>query len=855
MSKHVVFFGIDGAQWSRVEKLMKLGKISGFESFYRQEAYTGGENPKLKEQETKSGPGWSSLLTGTWAQDHGISFNNEAPVNPDTSSVFDRVRDALPDADIDMHVRWTDLANFYFKDEYTNVANSKKAGGPDKSHTELTISRIENGGSTFIFDQYLATDQIGHEHGSGPEYDKALIDAFAALLDVYSAIQKRMAAHPDEEWLLIAATDHGRDAKGKDHGGQTGSERQSFFLSNQPLVSSEKPVPVTSLVPTIMDFLDLEYDRTEMKARSLLKDDDPNDGTCQHEHAPVERTMSDPTRPLNGGAGDDVLRGGQGNDEINAGSGRDTVFGGAGDDVIHGNFGSDNIMGGSGRDTIYGDDSDDLIDGGDGDDILYGGDGDDTLQGGNGNDTLDGNGGEDRMKGGGGDDVYHITGSDSVREEQGEGIDTVHIAGNYRLRDNFENLVLEGKGKYKGEGNALDNKLIGNDADNVLSGLDGNDVLLGGKGNDTLNGGNGKDRLDGGEGKDILVGGDGDDTYVYTFEDEMRESDNGGFDTVIVSGNYTLQKNFEGLILGGTKDFSGTGNEVGNEISGNSGANLLKGLAGNDTLRGNAGDDILDGGDGDDTLYGGDGDDTLKGGAGKDTLKGGKGNDTYYFEEGDVMIEDPNGGIDTVHVSSNHVLNTNFENLILDGNGNFSGTGNSLANEIRGNGGNNILKGNAGNDRLFGAAGDDVIAGGDGDDWLDGGLGHDRLTGGSGKDSFVFGAAFQAASKTTKGASAATIASASDIVTDFTKGDDTIVLSRSCFSALNQGDSLSAKGFLLGNGKATSATRIIYDVKTGNLFYDADGSGTAHDKVLIATITTSGGNHPALAVSDFQLIA
>ena len=50
-------------------------------------------------------------------------------------------------------------------------------------------------------------------------------------------------------------------------------------------------------------------------------------------------------------------------------------------------------------------------------------------------------------------------------------------------------------GAVDGQGNALDNILIGNDADNALWGHDGNDSLYGYAGTDTLTGGTGTDTI------------------------------------------------------------------------------------------------------------------------------------------------------------------------------------------------------------------------------------------------------------------------------------------------------------------------------------------------------------------------
>ena len=57
---------------------------------------------------------------------------------------------------------------------------------------------------------------------------------------------------------------------------------------------------------------------------------------------------------------------------------------------------------------------------------------------------------------------------------------------------------------------------------------------------------------------------------------------------------------------------------------------------------------------------------------------------------------------------NSYTLGDNVENLTFIGAGDFSGTGNDLANTITGGGGNDTLDGGAGIDRLVGGAGDDT---------------------------------------------------------------------------------------------------------------------------------------------------
>jgi len=171
-------------------------------------------------------------------------------------------------------------------------------------------------------------------------------------------------------------------------------------------------------------------------------------------------------------------------------------------------------------------------------------------------------------------------------------------------------------------------------------------------------------------------------------------------DTQETATTTTLSAQVETLLLTGTDNINGTGNNNANTLTGNSGNNSLSGLGGNDTLTGNEGND------------------TLNGGSGNDSMVGGKGDDIYYVQSAsDTVTEDTKSGTDKV-VSAiiNSNLENNVENLTLNGNKPVNGTGNNLNNVIVGNAQNNTLTGLSGNDNLNGGVGTDTLVGGKGND-------------------------------------------------------------------------------------------------------------------------------------------
>lgn len=251
---------------------------------------------------------------------------------------------------------------------------------------------------------------------------------------------------------------------------------------------------------------------------------------------------------------------------------------------INGTENADSLTGGTGNDTLNGAGGNDTLVGGDGADSLNGGIGDDRLVGGLGNDM---------MSGGAGNDYYVVDSTrDNVTEVANEGNDTVESSVSFSLGSNVENLVLTGSANLNGTGNTLNNKLTGNAGSNLLSG---------GGGNDTLDGGSNVSGA-----VDTLAGGAGDDVYIVrSATDIVREYAGDGNDTVQTALQYTLGANVENLVLEGSANLNGTGNELANRITGNGGANVLLGQAGNDTILGGAGSDTIDGGTGNDVLTGG----------------------------------------------------------------------------------------------------------------------------------------------------------------------------------------------------------------------------------------------------------
>jgi Ca2+-binding RTX toxin-like protein len=132
------------------------------------------------------------------------------------------------------------------------------------------------------------------------------------------------------------------------------------------------------------------------------------------------------------------------------------------------------------------------------------------------------------------------------------------------------------------------------------------------------------------------------------------------------------------------------------------------------------------------------------------------------------------------------------------------------------------LYGGSGDDTIGGSPNSDFIVGGTDNDDLYGRLGNDTLTGGEGKDRFIF--------------STAPSKNNVDRITDFSHRDDSIVLFGDIFAkAGTVGKAIKKGAFWTGSKAHDKDDRIVYDKKSGALYYDPDGTGKAA-QVKFATL-------------------
>lgn len=577
---------------------------------------------------------------------------------------------------------------------------------------------------------------------------------------------------------------------------------------------------------------------------------------------------------LTGGSGNDTLLGGAGNDWLDGGAGSDILDGGAdwdvasylstpasaggvfidmssnqnggaaaGDtliaiEVVQGTNASDwiagmngsgvELLGEGGTDVLIGMSGGDILRGGADDDTLEGGAGADELYGGSGNNILEGGAGGDLLDGSGGWGVADYHNAEADASGRGVKIDLASVdgsvnSGNEAAGDRF----IDVNGAI---GSAHADRLVGNGNANWIIGNDGYDLIKGQAGNDTLFGSDGDDTLVGGEGNDTIDGGvgEGDNTAVFNGDAADYAITKNADGTVSVADNGAnadgtdLLKNIR--LLAFDDRTIALGNTAPEEITMTRqtvAENAAVGTPVSTLFADDAEEDIFTF-----SLASSDGPFAIKG---DNLVLTGKLDFETRAQHTVTIVATDVFGAESRRDFTISVTDVAEAGGSPDGGLTIYGTPRADA-----------LSGASGNDAIWGLAGKDTLYGNAGNDRLCGGRGNDRLTGGDGFDIFVFDTKLAKSNAANKKANL-------DKITDFSVSDDTIYLAKSVFKKIAKKGVLSKSAFHKGGEAHDANDRIIYNKKTGALFYDRDGNGDAA-QIQIASLSK---NLKAISNADF----
>jgi len=467
----------------------------------------------------------------------------------------------------------------------------------------------------------------------------------------------------------------------------------------------------------------------------------------------------------------------------------------------------------------------------------------------NGNDSTVAVTGQDQLSGLSGNDIYFVTAQNTtVNESIGGGtLDTVNVA-SARIASGFFGLIANSEIEFLNATGTAAISLQGNEFNQVITGNSAANTISGGGGQDTFVGGNGGDSymIDASNASNVTIIERAADTTGVDRVVTSVSFDLGAFNAAYVSspvvtgstiGNATSVQGgtealggiiaIEQIIVAngiGTEAINLTGNGFAQTLIGNYGNNILNGD--NDTGTTNAAGVFTPTGTPD-------GNGGTNGGA--DTLVGLFGDDTYrVYSQADVIVEIAGQGTDVAFTSGNYQLRTGNSIEVLSAANQSSTTGLFLTgNEL-----NQTIIGTAGGDTIWGGAGNDTLRGDGGNDtfgFAQSGSGNvDTLADFAPGDLIGLFTGNVDGGFSTQSFSGLTAVRAADATTGVTAGT----------ANFDQNE------FVNGTTATEAHAQVLYNQATGQVFYDADGTG-AGAAVLFAQLAPNTG----LGFNDFVLLA
>lgn len=206
--------------------------------------YCGGvQYPRINTQATSTAPGWCTMLTGVWADVHGVTDNDIPKSNDHLTLLTTAVEDGTIDNSA-FYVSW----GGHFSGNNSTYINEKnyieekgldvafvREGDDNGTYANVMNDLSKDDCSDFIFSIFEFCDHVGHDTGfnhKNAAYVSSFYDAEAVGTDIINKIKAR-STYESEDWLILITTDHG--GYNTWHGGPTMHERYTFIASNKAI--------------------------------------------------------------------------------------------------------------------------------------------------------------------------------------------------------------------------------------------------------------------------------------------------------------------------------------------------------------------------------------------------------------------------------------------------------------------------------------------------------------------------------------------------------------------------------------------------------------------------------------------
>ncbi len=271
--KKVLIIGIDGcrpdalgqAATPHLDSLIADG-IYADDCQILGERYTGNN--------TISGPGWSSILIGVWADKHGVNGNEFTAPNYDKfPHFFERVKEVRPNAVTISIADWEPITSKIVRAadvaKHSQDEQPQNKINPYPEHDVVVardaVEQLKTADPDAMFVYLGQVDETGHRYGFHPSvkrYMDAIERVDAHVGELLEALASR-ANKDREDWLILVTSDHGGQGTGHGDGHQVPEIRNSFMIVSGNAARRgrfEQTTYLVDVVPTALSHLGIEID-------------------------------------------------------------------------------------------------------------------------------------------------------------------------------------------------------------------------------------------------------------------------------------------------------------------------------------------------------------------------------------------------------------------------------------------------------------------------------------------------------------------------------------------------------------------------------------------------------------------
>ncbi len=222
---HVIVLGVDGAG-----SYFKDADTPHFDRIFDQGAVT---YRALSSNPTISAECWGSMLLGVGPEVHKLTNrivgSTPYPVDSPFPSLFRRIREQMPDAQLGSFCDWNPIS-FGIVEQNADVVT---ATARDTQLTPMICDYIREKRPDFLFVQFDSVDGVGHKKGYfSAEHLQRIHEVDELINDVYQTIVDCDMAN---DTLFMVIADHGganRSEGGGIHGGWSDGEKYVTFAAS-----------------------------------------------------------------------------------------------------------------------------------------------------------------------------------------------------------------------------------------------------------------------------------------------------------------------------------------------------------------------------------------------------------------------------------------------------------------------------------------------------------------------------------------------------------------------------------------------------------------------------------------------